>query len=107
MMISKLKSLFRLKKKELQEIYNFKNIFNGTLIVFFLLSLLDGFDIPSKTWEILGTYNLCVMVLLVVFYFVWSIRKRWEWRLAGDDDYILISICMGMFAWFIGYILRA
>ena len=46
MMISKLKSLFRLKKKELQEIYNFKNIFNGTLIVFFLLSLLDGFDIP-------------------------------------------------------------
>ena len=105
-MISKLKRIFRLKKKELQEIYNFKNIFKGSLIVFFLLSLLDGFDIPSKMLEILGIYNLCVIVLLVVLYAVWSIRKRWEWNLVGEDDYILISMCTGMFVWFIGYIFR-
>lgn len=105
-MISKLKRIFLLKKKELQGIYNFKNIFKGSLIVFFLLSLLDGFDIPSKIQEILGIYNLCVIVLLVILYVIWSIRKRWEWRLVGEDDYILISICTGMFVWFIGYILR-
>ena len=71
-----------------------------------MLSLLDGFDIPSKIQGILGIYNLCVIVLLVVLYVAWSIRKRWEWRLVGEDDYILISICTGMFVWFIGYILR-
>ena len=86
MMISKLKSLFRLKKKELQEIYNFKNIFNGTLIVFFLLSLLDGFDIPSKTWEILGTYNLCVMVLLVVF------TLSGQYEKGGSGDWLAMMI---------------
>lgn len=105
-MISKVKKLFQIKKKELEKIYNFKNIFMGSLIVFFMLSLLDGFDIPSKIQEILGIYNLCVIVLLVILYVIWSIRKRWEWRLVGEDDYILISICTGMFVWFIGYILR-
>ncbi len=48
-MISKLKRIFQSKKKELQEIYNLKNIFIESLIVFFVLALLDGFDIPSKS----------------------------------------------------------
>ena len=90
-MISKVKKLFQIKKKELEKIYNFKNIFMGSLIVFFMLSLLDGFDIPSKIWEILGTYNLCVIVLLSILYFAWSIRKMWKWDLVGENDYILIS----------------
>ena len=105
-MISKLKRIFQSKKKELQEIYNLKNIFIESLIVFFVLALLDGFDIPSKAWEILGCYNLSVIVLFAALYLVWPIRKWWEWSLVGENDYILLSLCIGISVWFIGYFTR-